>query len=410
MNNKLDKLDKFFKNKTKYDDKWMEQINDEYLLEKELDLARNNMENEKTNFEQKLILDHQMMLEEDIIREDEYNKLIDFVCSKEEVKWVHTFFYINNPNISNNETNYNFTILRNADNYTSIYLELNFDSYFDDLPLRDKYILLNGDVTLTIGGSEIITLNIITCIFYSICRGGNIKQENNMIQIELFNFNTLINDYYKKTPPGIPIISLQYHNCNIIIKFNQKINNINMKLLINGIYLDFTIRRELCTNGLDFLIFTNTKIINDNNKDTINVDYFYTKFFLIYYIPNNDCMNDLFIEYPEITDVSLMQKKYNKITELSNWSSENILSFEIFDIKIYVLPMSRDLSTWKYIDETMKDPLNKMSLNNIRSSYKELYYLNIDALDNDSFKIMVNEIKPNILKIMSGMGCLAYGL
>lgn len=32
-NSIFDKLDKFFKNKTEYDNKWMEQINDEYLFD-----------------------------------------------------------------------------------------------------------------------------------------------------------------------------------------------------------------------------------------------------------------------------------------------------------------------------------------------------------------------------------------
>ena len=406
--NTFDKFDKFFKNKTKYDNKWIEQINDEYLLEKELELSRNNLENEKLEFEKNLILDNKTMLEDDFIREDEYNKLYDLIISKEDVKYAPTFFYIDNPKINGNQTKYNFTITRNADTYTSIYLELHFDRYFDDLSTKDKYTLLNANVTLEIGGSEIITLNLLTCIFYSICHGGNIKQENNSIQIELFNFNTLINDFYRKTPHGIPIISLQYHEIRINISLDKPIDNINMKLLINGIFQDTSLRRDLCVNQHEFLIFTNNKIINKNDTNNIHIDYFYTKFFLIYFIPNDDYIDDLFIEYPEITDTYLMKKQYKNTNEITKWSTDDILSFEIFGIKIYVLPMSRDLSTWEYIAETMKDPLNKMSLNNIRYTGYESYYLDIDTTIDESFNIMVNEIKPNILNISNGMAGLSF--
>ena len=93
MNDILKKLGSFFKNKTIYDDKWMEQINDEYLLEKELKLSCNDIENERLDFEQQLILDKTTQLEDDFLKDDDHNKLDDLVYSQEDVKYEPTSYY-----------------------------------------------------------------------------------------------------------------------------------------------------------------------------------------------------------------------------------------------------------------------------------------------------------------------------
>lgn len=383
----------FLKNKDKYDLNWMEKINDESSLERELEIEKNNLENNKINFENEISILNKTDLEKDFIEADQYNKLIDLVFNENIINHVSTFYYCY-PNIK--ETNI-FKITRNADTITKIYLELEFDSIFEDISLSDKLNLLDGKVKLIIGGVEIFTCSILTCIFNAICTGHNIKCNNNIIQIPLFIFNTLI-DF---NIPGLPLISLKYHEVEISIKLKNKIENMTWKLLVHGIYLRDSKRTDLVKFINEFIIFQNSiyqqKIIDYLQK--INIKYFHTKFILVYFTPIEN-RDDLFNEYPEIIEASLTTKKN------IFWDSDNILSFEIFGIKIYVLPLSKDMSTWEKIQESLTNPIEKMSFNDI-ADYD--IFLNIEITLSDNFYITVNEIVPNILAIMSGMCGLKYG-
>lgn len=120
--------------------------------------------------------------------------------------------------------------------------------------------------------------------------------------------------------------------------------------------------------------------------------------------------DNLFIEYPEIMEAYLIKNKsVESGTELITWTYDNILSFEIFDIKIYVLPMSRDMSTWENINEALKNPLTNISFNkNVCVGHTDKVELRIDASFTDDFITIINEIKPNILKVNKDDAYMMY--
>ena len=391
---------RFLKNKDKYDLTWREKINDESSLERELENEKNNLENDKINFENEISFFKKTDLEKDFIETDKYNKLIDLLFNENTINnMTDTFFYC----YPNKENSTIFKILRCADIITKIYLELKFDSLFEDIPLSDKLNLLDGTVTLVIGEVQIISSTILTCIFNAICTGHNIKCNNNIIQIPLFIFNTLIDKY---NIYGLPLISLFCHKVEIDIILKNKIKHMTSKLLINGIFLEE--KKQIIDHTHEFIIFQNIiykKKIRDYTQKLL-IKYFYTKFILVYFTPI-DNTDDLFIEYPEIIEASLTSNK--NILPIISWDSDNILSFEIFGIKIYGLPLSKDMSTWEKIQESLTNPLEKMILNNMYSKYHDYEcLLNIENTPSDNFQIVINEIIPNILKIQHGMAGIVY--
>ena len=410
-------FEQFFKNKEKYDSKWNEQINNESQLERELEYHQHNLENDKIEFEKELKTDIDTQLTNDFLEEDKYNTLIDLILSEKAIKYADTFFTVSMFSSNCAKTMQYFPIPRNCDIFTKIYLEIKLDSSFETISNKDKMNLLDGQVTLQIGGSNIVSMNILTCIFNLVCKNDNIKQSDDKIQILLFDFNTLTSELYNNTSPGLPTIALPYHNICVVLKFNAPVK---CELMVHGTYLDCSERRNLAQQGHEFLIFQNVQNEEDyiDYNKGLSVDYFFTKFFLIYFMPkeymqgperSGSCfaLDDLFIEYPEIMEACLrISNSYDGI-ELIEWTSDNILSFEVLGIKIYVLSMSRDMSTWENINETLKDPLKKMSFNK-NSRYADKIKLHVDSSSTDEFKTVINEIKPNILKVCNGMAGVAY--
>ena len=330
--------------------------------------------------------------------------------------YVSCYQYMNN--IGSNNTP-EFDIIHGGDILHKIYLEIDFDDDCQNLSLKNKQKLLSNNVQLLIGGTIISEMSISICIFNSICKGENIKYEDNKMQIELFSFDTYNNSHKNTSALGIPMVGLCLHDVRVkfaLYNYDEHFTiNINkyFKLLCHYINLPQTQRRRLAQYGhMWFVLNTrrnalNMKYIVDGFHELRN---FYAKFLIVYFTPMFNNEDTLLIDYPEIYQGSLYSVANNKCTELLHWNSGNILTFDMFDITIYVFPLSSDVSTWENINYILKNP-KKTSINNNKMPNESCkYFFQFDTTTSIESNYCVNifEVIPNVARIMSGMFSFAY--
>jgi hypothetical protein len=376
---------------------------DDSSLEKELEICRNNLYNEQIEFE-------------NVIKEEEgfTNKMYDIIINKP--KYVYDYTYINNYNLLKlgDNISYDFLLKRQFDIISNIYIELEIDDLFN-LSIQERYNILSSEIHMTAGGTNILSFNLLTSIFLSICQGKNIKQDNNIIQIEIINFEKLIKKNSKNIIYGIKLPFYQETKITITMKC---IKNLKIRLLIHGAYYDSNNLRDIYTGEHNLFIMTNNLYryrygLIKNHSYQLN--FVLTDFILIFYLPNKDNNDNFIIKYPEINNVRLV-----KIKEEYHWNETNILTFQIFDIVIYVLPTSSELYSWEKIMEKMKEPEND-SWEKIEKKYKKntnfenlsqvvnnKYTLHIESINEEFFDICLCTINKNVLSFVEGMVDIKY--
>jgi hypothetical protein len=302
---------------------------------------------------------------------------------------------------------YKFEILRCFDVITDIYLEIELDNSLYELTTIEKYSILKAKMEFTIGGSIIETSQLLTCIFNQICNGYNIKEDNNIIQIPIYNFNTLIDKTYNIK--GFPSIAVQWCALYFTLCIDDNIKHFNYKLVVNGLVYKNKERRWLAQKNHEYIVLQNQENSYEINNNVLFKLCFnhIIKYILVYFSPidNINClqMNE---DYPLINKATLYVNDENTL----EFEGEDLLDFEVFGIKIYMLPFCEELSNFENIYKTFQNPLKILSSSGINFSCLGKVSIGID-FDNISInKYKINIIGSNFtcMQIRCGLCCLIY--
>lgn len=388
-------------------------------LEKELEMSRIQMECEVNDFEKSLDkkdkLDYNEFLNEnsyaDTLKElflgnkfVDYNEKIDLVKVSQDK--------------DNKIQHYESYRICGIDIINNIFLEIELDESFTDLSSEEKYAILDSDVELVICGSTIDKSKILSCLFIQLCSGQKINEKEKTIQIPIYDFNSLL---YKATKngekygnlKGLPLIAMQFSLIKINLFMPKILDKFKMNLVLQAKVLDNIDRKNLA-RGLDlqFIIFQN-QIHEHREKYYNNIKLNFnnlSKFMLIYFKPKvftNTNFWDLSLEYPELEYAKLI---FNGLFSLDfSDKDDEILSFEFFGIKIYLLPYSNDIDTWEKIKESFGNIYENFNHNFINFSRLDHVKLNLDISGNkENFDIIINNINFNVIQIIGGMCGLKF--
>lgn len=312
-------------------------------------------------------------------------------------------------------------IFAQYDIISTIYLEATFDESqsFNDLNFIDKYDLLNTKVTLTIGGTRICESNILTGLFNSISSGLNVRIDSNIIQFPIFDFSIMKsgssglydnnfnidkkNLQLKNDEIGLWTCALQYHECRVKIEFlNEKIfKNIDFKLIIRGKNLSPDKKRLVVQHSHEHLflesIFNKT---NNINKFTLD-EFLNIKAIILYLVPTSTD----YVEYPRIKSVNLYYDDKSICYDITD-----ILEMDILDLNFFVLPVSRDFSSWKNINNALSNPHKYMTndmLDTIGVDGNITVNIEYES-HSDDFILYYNTLCPNLIRFSGGMSGLAF--
>ncbi len=369
-------FDKYRNNSTYYKNIDIQNIF-EYNLESELEKERKYIENELNN------------MENDIIKNDDNNIILEDKCGVydlifDNLEFSETIYRIP-PKITN--TYYDFTITNGGDILNKVYLEITLDDEsecFDDFSLDKKMEIFNIMLKFYVGYNQINHTNILTLLFFNHCNDNFIKQNDNIIQIPLYDFS----NFYTK---GLPLISMQYSG----LKLELYNDNNKFKFELCCVYYLFQndIRKDICIKEHNFLMFSNFlygfDYIPKSNKYACS--NFRTKC-LILQFDNNES---------ELYDVNVYDFN-NEIVH--QYQCDEILKIEIYGIKLYIVPFCNEFSTLDNIKRLIKEPFE-----NITDEYFNPYDIQFNGTDNlCENNIYINSISTNFLRIMSGLAGLFY--
>jgi hypothetical protein len=254
----------------------------------------------------------------------------------------------------------------------NVYLEIELDNKFDDIAIKEKCELLNINVGFVTGGAHIDAVQkLVTCICNQICYGYSVKEYDNVIQIPLYNFDTYIDEKYNVK--GYPMYLLKF---SVILYINNNIiNRFKYKIIVNGQVYPKEVRNRVTTSKYNHIILQSqhdTRLISDDRNlfkfklTCSNV----VKYILVYFLPKRNIdfweMNE---NYPIIQKIAL----YADRRQVLEFENEDLLSIEIFGIKIYLLPLCKEFSSFEKIHETLKNPLKKLSSSGLNLSFYSSY-------------------------------------
>lgn len=388
-------------------------------LEKELEMSRIQMECEVNDFEKSLDkkdkLDYNEFLNEnsytDTLKELFLgNKYVDY---NEKIVLVKV-----TQDKDNMIQHYVANLICGIDIINNIFLEIELDESFSDLSSEEKYAILDSDVELVISGSTIDKSKILSCLFIQLCSGQKINEKENIIQIPIYDFNSLL---YKEAKngekygnlKGLPLIAMQFSSIKINLFVPRILDKFKMNLVLQAKVIDNIDKKNLAQgNNLQFIIFQN-QIYEHREKYYNNIKLNFSnlsKFMLIYFKPKiftNTNFWDLSLEYPELEYAKLIFSGFFSL-DFSDKDDE-ILSFDFFGIKIYLLPYSNDVDTWDKIKESFGNIYENFNHSFINFSRLENVKLNLDISGNkEDFDIVINNINYNIIQIMGGMCGLKF--
>ena len=255
-----------------------------------------------------------------------------------------------------------FRISSMYDVLSDIYLEIELDTTLDKILIKETYAILNSTIDITFGGHTLDTLKIINCLCNQILYGNNIKEDGNIIQVPLYNFETFVENKYGMK--GLPLLS----ETVIRLEMHDSIKHFKYKIIANGCVYAFEKNRHLGKSDLTYIIMQNQTRCNqhpvNNNTNIYKMDFCkIVKYILIYFMPNEDVdfwqMNE---NYPLINKAIL----YHNGKQSLEFENEDLLELEIFGIKIYLLPLCKEFSSFENIHETLKNPLKKLSSSGIK--------------------------------------------
>jgi hypothetical protein len=324
----------------------------------------------------------------------------------------------------------------------NIYLKIEIPESLFDLSDEQKYSLLNTNIMLKIGGQPIIINKLATCIFNQICSGKNIIQNNNIIEIPIFNFDTMVDNkkiihcwdqgstkpvLYKcnnKNIPekykykGLPVKLLAYHQVSVWIDMsNQYIKTLKYSIICNGYnystdHFNYHFKTIQNKDGdpevVLFPLMENQTII-ENIK--IKHELYFnniTKAILIYYSP---------LTYQSIDQIPIIEKitLSTENIDLLYFEANDLLDIDIFGIKMYVLPLSKEFSDLEHINQAFSSTgnvLKELSSSGVNFGRIDKVYLHIDFYNDseppDNYIINISAISLNYLTIVSGMCGKAY--
>jgi len=304
----------------------------------------------------------------------------------------------------NSEFNFFIIESHNFDVINNFYLEIELDNNLDEITMEEKYALLNSRIKISTVGDTIEDVSIMACLCNQICYGNNIKEDNHIIQIPLYNFDTCVDKKYNVK--GHPVC----HACpRIYLYLDNKIKHFNYKIIANGQAYPKDIREHIKTSRYSHVIlqsqYERGSLSIWRGRHKLNFNHI-AKYFLIYFSPDKNVdfwqMNE---NYPLICKLTLYVNGKN-VLEFEN---EDLLDFEIFGIKIYLLPLCKEFSSFENINNTLKNPLKKLSSSGINltccNTYIDIEFEN-EQVNTYNFNIICVDL--NCIRITGGISNLAY--
>ncbi|AYV80349.1 MAG: hypothetical protein Gaeavirus36_2 [Gaeavirus sp.] len=307
-----------------------------------------------------------------------------------------------------------------------IYLQLELPNEQTELSLEEKFALLESTYSLEIGGSCIYQSDITTCIFNQLCINEYISEIDNTIQIPIYNFNNCSNK--KLNINGFPCP--EYHEIRFSFRMNKLLTKYKYKLILKNQYLGKIIKQKLesilkkssynfSLDGLpsdDMMISfpimqsSTLTLYEQSSLSNIRLNFnLLSKCLLIYFKPiKNSNIWDFLYEYPAISNIKLSLNSQDPII----YEQDELLDFEFFGIKLFIVPLSKDFSSWENINSVLSDPVNNMSPDGLCFSKIDNARLSIELIDRSTntsidkvtgFELVIECININLLRTLSGM-------
>lgn len=401
------KIENFLSGNSQYREKslWINEIKEQYMednLEKELEQFRSQIDNEQRYFEDNLKFNEKIeghdFLEEITCLESIGNLINDSTSD--------SIFKI--KPIKQNKNVNSFNISRKCDIIKSIYLEVKIGENFDNLTLEDKFALLHSNITIYISGQEFLSKNILSCIFSELCCENHIIEFEDTIQIPIFNFENFAKKSDSKIK-GLPLWLMTYSGIEILLNTNNQLHNLSFEIIVNGKLCNSQLRKNMRKQNNSFFMLQNQELIVTKEISNISLGFNHLcKCLLLYFKPkNNTDFWDFTMDYPSIEHVKLSLNNLSPI----EYDSEEILEFEFFGIKIYLIPFSKDFATWENINSAMKNSLDNMSSSGINFNRIETALLNLDCSDSSkNFDLVINCLSFNIFMVKDGLSGFAFSL
>jgi hypothetical protein len=379
-------------------------------LEKELELERERFECDQKDFEKNLNFKDRLDFSEFYEETNQHDKLMELFSGYDYVD--HTFIY--NP--IGSKTKKRFTIIRQCDIIKDFVLQIELGESFDGLSIEEKYGILESEFELEIGGCRIDKTSILNALFIQICKGKSILERDNIIQIPIYDFNNMMYKHDNKLSKfkGLPIISISYNEIRINLEVPPILSRFKFDLIVNGMLNQNEDRKTLAQGKWEFLVYLNelfTEEYEENKFQKIRLPFNNpSKFVLLYFKPkiySNTNFFDFTTNYPLIENAELI---CNGIKCLNfSEADDEILSFDFFGIKIYLLPYSSDVDSWEKIQKMFQDHYENLNSSCINSSRIDNMMLKLDINGNsEGYSLKLNNVHFNVMRIISGMCGKAY--
>ena len=289
-----------------------------------------------------------------------------------------------------------FIITRHFDMIDKICLVIDLPEHFINLPFDLKLKILDINFTLEIGGQQISNLNTFTGLFMDYCNKINpvTITNNNQLIIPMINFISM---------HGLPIVALQWHEIRVKINKDNILDDYKFSIKVDGRYL-LDSRRQIVHNNINGtknpIFILDRHIIESKNLHNRNEFHLslISKCLIFYFEPIQSIDSEnILLEPPEIETVKVT---INGLEEGLFYDQQNILSFEIFGISMFIVSFSPEFDSWDN-DKT------KLTNIGIEMQYIDAVFIELTYNGNiDSYNLIVNSLGFNILNIMSGMAGL----
>ncbi len=395
---------KYYKSLKRFDKERLEEPD----LERELYKERNYIENELNNLEKELYKERNYI-------ENELNNLEkEFNYNYQDNDLLNGTIYRENNSylLSNNDFNENIMIIEQTiDKYNcvfkipcidiikTIYLQVDFPYSFDEIPLHEIMKFFSYyDISFIIGDEissdrKIDTTSLLILTLLNKFKNIFVKENDNIIQFPLYDFQNCDIDceinglpVFGKNEMKILVHSGKQINCKLIIEYYMCSNSIINKLSMNKYQFPIIQSQYICGE----IYYDNIDIFSRNCYSKCLIFNFR---FIENYI---DFLN------PEIYSVTL---KINNNKEIV-FDYNEILTEEIFGIKMFIIPLSKEFSSWDNITQLMEKPEE-----NITSSFEQPISMSINGSD-DIYGCVIKlyNVNINFIKVESGIcsNCLKY--
>jgi hypothetical protein len=375
----------------------------EERLENELLKYNNDLEKDQEEFENE-INKYNESLNDDFITNCINNPEMELEMG---LSFIDFHTKINDTNINNKIKEYKIfdKVINKCDYIKNIVLEIELNESFHNLTFEKKRNILETQITLSLCGNNVNIVNVLNCLFYDICTNKKISQNNNIIQFCIIDFSL-----YKTSNKifyGLPILKTQNSDMRVRVSTDLKCK---MNLIINGLLFDTQNKSDIIKygNSFEFSFFQNQNTGEKQLKTSLNkikLNFKHPTKYLLFYLLSIDKYNDdLFIDYPNIKNVKL---KCNGML-VKEYDVYALLTFEIFEIKIYILPLSRDFSTFEQINESFNN-LTQLTSQTVNFSSIDTAILILESEnDLDNYVINVEAFSMNILRGTDNLVYLAY--